>query len=208
MTCSISKGLFKASLFGLAVVLSAVVALADGVPAGDPIVRTGGSLGGDPPASIITTDFTISSSTGTSPGTSPCVLSQPAGSVSPIVTTSPSCFFVNDITNSGAGEFIDELIMDVGNTVPSSVNCGSIAGLPTLFADCDVTSDGDGGTLVYFTDGTIQYGQEFYLDFEGFASGTTTSVSAQLPEPGTIAMLALGLLALGLAKRRSFQELV
>src|SRR5690242_1239431 len=93
-------------LSGLLLAVSVTVAQADQIP--DPIIKTGGqqtnatnaaqfvATSAPVPAGIITSTFTITTPSGTSPATSPCILTQ--GS---ITTTSPQCLFENDITLNG-----------------------------------------------------------------------------------------------------------
>jgi len=188
--------------------LGAAASYADDVPAGDPLVGIGGV---DPaaPAGIITPDFTITSPSGSSPATSACVLSQPAGSATPIVTTDPSCVFQNDITTDGVGNYIASLTIDFAGVSPSTVNCESVG--VTIFADCGVSGDGSGGTLVSFTDGMISYQEQFEVALDGFAAGTVAAASAQLPEPGTVGLLGMGLVGVGLLgfiRRRSLRQAV
>ncbi len=170
------------------VAVFAAAAHADTALPKDPIIKTGG---GDPvPAGIIITSFTISSSTGTSPGTSPCVLDQNG-----IMTTSPSCFFENDITVNGTGLTIAQLIFDMPTIDPSTVTCGFLTGSP--FSMCGVDSLPGGGTQVTFFDGSIPFHTDFTLDFEGFPAGQKFGGTASpVPEPGTLALLLGGLGAL------------
>lgn len=199
----------KALRIVLLVVLAAIlvpVAQADQIPTGDPVVKTGGGLPGaapsfgaapgSAPAAIITTSFDIVSPSGTSPGTSPCDLIQGT-----ITTVSPNCFFQDQITVNGVGEAIGMLTFDALGVDPSTVNCGFLSGSP--FTQCGVDPLGTNGTEISFYGGTIPFGSDFTLDFEGFPKnfsfGTTASVA---PDPGTLSLMLAGGLALLLARRR------
>jgi len=180
-------------------------AKADGVPPGDPVVKAAGA-GFDDPASIITTNFTISSPTGTSPldpsdpNSSACVLTQ-----GPFETSSPQCQFVNGLTVNGVGQTIDAVFFDIPNFPPSSpVTCStSIEGDTSLFSSCVVESDGGGGSLVVFG-GDVPWNTIFTLGFVGFTGGVTASVYANVPEPGMLLLLAIGFVALiGFGVKRS-----
>lgn len=176
------------------------VAQADQLPVGDPVVKTGGghvpaASPGPVPASIITTMFTIESPSGTSPGTSACDLIQGG-----ITTVSPECFFQNDITTNGVGETIGMLTFDVGIS-SSGVNCGFLSGSP--FTQCGVDSLGPDSTQISFYGGTISYGTNFTLDFEGFPANTSFGGTAStVPEPGTLALVGVFGLAMLIACRR------
>lgn len=199
----------KAFRIALLVALAAAVAsfaFADQIPSGDPVVKTGGGLPAAAPsfattstmapAAIITTSFDIVSPTGTSPGTSPCDLMQGT-----ITTVSPDCFFQNQITVNGAGEAITMLTFDAVGVDPSTVNCGFLTGSP--FSACGVDPLGTNGTQVTFSDGTIPFGSDFTLDFEGFPANFDfgTTATATTPDPGTLTLVLAGGLAL-LVRRR------
>jgi hypothetical protein len=193
------SSLFVAGTLIAALAFAVPVAKADGLPPGDPIIKAAGA-GIDAPAGIVTTSFTISSSTGTSPETSPCLLNEGGLSIS-----SPNCQFINVITNNGQPEFIDSLEFILPNVPLEDTSCATtIEGDVTIFTTCSRLSDGNGGSVIFFTGGNINYLDIFTLDFEGFPAGYTAGVVAQLPEPGSVLMLAIGLLGLlGLAFRRS-----
>jgi len=187
-------------LLAVLVAILVPVAQADQIPSGDPVIKTGG---GPPvrqdavtvPASIITTTFSIESPSGTSPGTSPCVLIQGG-----IMTTSPLCRFQNDISQDGFGESISMLTFDAFGINPSTVTCGFLSASP--FTQCGVDPLGTSGTEISFYDGLIPYGAEFSLDFAGFPKdytfGTTASVS---PDPGTLSLVIIGGLGVLIARR-------
>ena len=196
--------LTRTLLLSFAIVVFAAAAQADTSLPNDPRIKTGGGGGGSSsipspfsvPAGIIVTNFTISSATGTSPGTSPCVLNQNG-----IMTTSPACLFENDITVNGAGLTIAQLIFDMPNIDPETVNCGFLVGSP--FAECGVDPLAGGGTEVTFFGGSIPFHSDFTLDFEGFPKNQQFGGTASpVPEPCTLAMLVGGLGTL-LARRRS-----
>lgn len=182
---------------------SVAVAKADQIPVGDPVVKTGGAggQGGSPssssPAGIIIADFTILSPSGTSPGTSPCILIQ-----SGIMTTSPECLFENDITLSGTGQTITELVFDAPGVPPNTVTCGFGNGSP--FSGCGVDPFGENGSEISFFGGSIPFHSDFSLDFEGFPNNFsfTSTATTSSPEPGTLVLLLAGLGAGALLMRR------
>jgi hypothetical protein len=189
-------------LFGLFVVFCSMVGKADQIPAGDPIIKTGGRgtgalhpLGLEPalvPTIIITPNFIITSPTGNSPGTSSCVLMQGI-----LKNSSPDCSFENGISNNGVPTTITSLIFDAPTINPSTVNCGFLTGSP--FASCDVDPLTGGGTQVTFSDGSIPFHTDFTLDFEGFPPNTSFGTTAAVPEPGTFELLLIGGLAAAFA---------
>lgn len=197
---------FRLLLSGLLVVFSLALAKADQIPAGDPIIKTGGSQTQAPtfattnapvPAAIITSSFTITSPSGTSPGTSPCILTQ--GS---ITTTSPNCLFENDISINGQSADITSLIFDAP-TVPfgSQDQCGFLSGSP--FTGCGVDPLTGGGTEFSFFDGSIPFHSDFSLDFEGFAANTSFGGTATVsPEPATLGLVLTGIAA-AVTRRRT-----
>ena len=189
-------------------VVATPIAKADSLPPGDPRIQVGGAMIDDP-ASIITTSFSLSSPSGTSPldpanpNSSACELMQ-----GPFQTESPDCQFINGITVSGKGQVIDSLVFDLPTVAPNDpshlLTCGGISGTVTVFSDCSILPDGNGGSVVFFTGGTIPWNTIFTIGFDGFDPGTTTSATAQLPEPGTLLLLAIGLIALvGAGLKRS-----
>jgi hypothetical protein len=192
---------FVLSLF---VVFSCALAKADQV--GDPIIKTGGSQTHQPltltmlapvPAGIITTSFTITSPSGTSPATSPCVLMQGG-----ITTTSPQCLFENDISNSGTPATVTSLIFDAPTIPfdPTKDFCGFLSGSP--FAMCGVDALMGGGTEFSFTDGSIPFHTDFTLDFEGFPENTSFGGTATVsPEPATLGLFLTGIAAAFVRKR-------
>ena len=192
----------RIAAIGSLLLLCSAQARADSIPTGDPIVKTGGGgtgapirLGDPAPAGIITPDFTIFSSSGTSPGTSPCVLIQGG-----IVTTSPTCLFENDIAPNGVGLTIISLTFDAPS-IPFGPGdlCNFLPGSP--FSQCGVDPLPGGGTQFSFFAGSIPFHTDFTLDFEGFPANTSFSATAGIPEPGTLALFLGGIGAL-LARRR------
>jgi len=153
------------------------------------------------PLPIVIGTFVISSKTGDSPGTSPCVLTQ--GGLPP--NSSSACAFTDDINIDGTGFGITQLEFDIGVN-PSTVNCMSI--FIADFASCSVTSNGSGGTDVTFFGGTgITYGTSFGLAFNGFPANTDFNASTELvsPEPSSLILMLTGavLLFVGQIRRRT-----
>jgi hypothetical protein len=191
-------------LLGLFVVFSVGLAKADQV--GDPIIKTGGggtlsplglAIDSPAPAGIITTSFTITTPSGTSPGTSPCVLSQGG-----ITTTSPQCLFENDISVNGGAATITSLVFDAPTIPfdPTKDFCGFLSGSP--FAMCGVDALMGGGTEFSFTDGSIPFHTDFTLDFEGFPKNTSFAGTATVsPEPATLGLFLSGIAAAFVRKR-------
>jgi hypothetical protein len=184
--------IFLVSLF---LVFSCAMARANEL--GDPIIKTGGGQTTAPvhlaiimpaPTPIIIPTFTITSPSGNSPATSPCVLTQ--GS---ITKKSPSCFFIDFITNDdGVGEDISQLVFDAPTVPfnPATDKCGFLAGSP--FASCGVDPLTGGGTEFSFFNGLIPFNSEFTLDFEGFQMNTSFASTATVaPELGSFILLFL-----------------
>ena len=192
------------------VVLGAIPAHADSIPP-DPHYKTGGAGGGggavfqfasqSAPAAIITPDFSISSATGASPATSPCVLIQGT-----IKTSAPLCEFKDEITLNGVAQAITKLLFVVGGLKPDTlVSCGFLAGSP--FAMCTSgTANSAGVAQVTFLDGSVQYNGVFSLEYgspsDPFPHNTTTGVTASVsPEPGTLALFLGGIGALLIGRK-------
>jgi hypothetical protein len=194
------RGFRTILLIALAAV-SVSLAQADQIPAGDPRVKTGGGgtllWEGTAPAAIIIQNFSILTPSGTSPGTSPCDLLQ--GTIN---TVSPTCLFQNDISVNGVGQSLTMLTFDALGVDPNTVNCGFLSGSP--FSQCGVDPlMGNEGTQITFFQGSIAFGSNFTLDFEGFPQNFTFgSTATTTPEPGTLGLLMLGGLAAMLAGRR------
>jgi hypothetical protein len=189
---------------GAFVVLSTAPAHAVSTSTDDPTMRLGGTGStGIPisfgsavsPTPITARRFFIFSETGTSPGTSPCVLMEGGISI-----TSPSCFFENDISRNTIGVNIKRLTFDATGVSARTVTCGELPGSP--LTKCRVKSLPRGsGTQVTFFDGSIPFHSDFALDFRGFSNdftfgGTATAV----PEPSSLFMF-LGGVAVLLARR-------
>ncbi len=165
----------------------------------DPVIKVGG-LDPPAPAGIITPSFAIMSPSGNSPGTSDCELGQGT-----ITTDVPACLFENDITSKGAAQTITSLTFNAP-TVPfgSQDQCGFLTGSP--FSQCGVDPLAKGGTQFTFFDGSIPFHSDFTLDFQGFLSNTSFSVTATVtPEPSSIALFltVIGSALLGQRKWRS-----
>jgi hypothetical protein len=195
---------------GMLTLAVSAVSRADQLPPNDPQIKTGGPLAAasslsalvspSAPAGIITPTFTVESPSGTSPvtlpGGSPCILIQ-----GPFMTTSPNCYFQNDMTTNGVGDTITSLTFDAFGVNPSSVECGFLTGSP--FSSCTVEAI-SGGTAVDFTGGSIVYGQDFTLAFVGFPKDFSFGSSATVtPEPGTLVLLLAGVGALVMRRRRA-----
>jgi hypothetical protein len=208
--------LILAGLF-VALMTSAVVAKADGLP--DPKVGFGGTDPAFAPASINTPNFSISDSNGESPaidpngnpivGGSACVVTPPGGSFG----TSSGCYFENDISEDGVGQSITSVVFDVA-IAPGNDSCSNgftlnNVAINALFSSCSTGSDGSGGTLFSFYGGDIAYKGDFFvaLDFPDSPNGILSSVNVTTPEPGTLALLGVGLLTLfGLGRKRLFGQ--
>jgi len=192
--------LLRALTFSLFVVFCATLTYANSIPlVSDPRIKTGGTPDPATPAGILTPIFVIESPTGTSPGTSACELFQ----FGVLTSSSPACFFENDINRLGTGEAISSLTFDVGGVISSSVGCGFLSGSP--FADCSVTSLGTTGTKVVFSDGTIPWHGDFTLDFEGFPAHSSFDASAAVvPEPAALALVLCGLGAFWVGRKVRF----
>ena len=182
----------RIAALGLFVVLWATPAHGDSMKPGDPTIKQGG---GDPsfPTGIIVPDFTILSSSGSSPATSPCKLTELG-----MTFTSPSCFFENDINPSGTGETITKLVFDIATVSPSTVSCQLINMVD--FATCEIGSFDDGGTMVTFLGGKgIPFHGDFTLNFVDFPENTSfsgVSTATVVPEPNTLALFLAGIGAL------------
>ena len=197
--------LLRMALLSSLVVFLAGAAHADPVPiAVDPIIKTGGVPDPAFPAGIITSSFTIESPTGTSPGLPPtgsaCLLFQ----YGVLTSTSPACFFENDINTNGIGEALTQLKFDISGVSPTTVSCGFLSGSP--FADCSVAPLAGGGTQVWFSHGSIPFHGDFTLDFQGFAKNTSFGGAVSpAPEPATMALLLGGFGAVWVGRKLRFR---
>jgi len=180
----------KIALLAFAIALSAGLALADPIP--DPTIKLGAGGGtGD----IILPNFIITSPTGTSPAGSPCILTQlDFGSEDEY-----DCVFENHIFPKAP---IVALTFDIFGVAAEEVNCELIDIESSPFKQCSVSGIGVDFTRVIFFDGIIPHDEQFSLVVEGFPAGQNFNGTASLPEPGTLALLLVGLGAL-LARRRS-----
>jgi len=187
----------RIAALSLLVVLCAPLAQASTIPP-DPVIRQGG---GDPSASpIFTADFSILSPSGTSPATSPCILTE--GSFK---FTSPTCFFEDDINPSGTGLAITKLVFDISGISPKSISCALLNKLD--FTSCSVGPFDDGGTMVTFSGGPgIAFHGDFTLNFVAFPENTSfggvaTASASAVPEPNTLALFLAGIGALLIGRR-------
>jgi len=167
------------------------VAFAGSIPAGDPVVRTGGGTGSVP---INSSTFTIFTATGSSPtdGT-PCVLLLGSNS-----TPAPECIFQNDIGTNG--DMVHELVVISSQDFAGSITCAlsTALGGQSLFTRCDVI----GNEVLFYGGPGIPFGTDFSFGFRGFDLNASFSVTATtVPEPGTLVLLT-GISAL-LVRRRS-----
>jgi hypothetical protein len=152
------------------------------------------------PVSIVTPDFTISSPTGDSPGTSACGLAQ--GS---LMNTSPSCSFKDEINLNGVKYGITQLVFDIAITPDELVTCGLIN--LADFSTCSVVTMDDGTlAVVTFSGGLIKYNTSFALSFDGFPPNTDFGGAASLtPEPNSLILMLTGavLLFVGWKRKRT-----
>lgn len=184
------------------VVLSTALAVADSIPTGDPVIRTGGGTGSVPITSPI---FTILTATGNSPtdGT-PCVLTLGGNS-----TSAPACFFLNEITRHD--NTIHELIFiaspaDLSGTLTCALST-ALGGQSPWFTECAAGSH----VVKFFGGPGIPFGGDFSFGFRGFNDNATFRVIAiteiddsltSAPEPCTLALW--GAIAALLVRRRSY----
>ncbi|MGH9815678.1 MAG: PEP-CTERM sorting domain-containing protein [Candidatus Acidiferrales bacterium] len=108
-----------------------------------------------------------------------------------------SCLFVN--LQPSQLPFTNMFITFGGSQPPLGCATNPNPGASNIFGNC-VTGPND--DFFFFSGGTIPYDQEFWIDFLGFQPGTQFNIVANVPEPGTLALLGTGLGALGLLKRR------
>ena len=181
-------------------VFSTAVALADSIPPGDPVIRTGGGSGSAPIYSPI---FTILTATGASPtdGT-PCILMQGGNSAA-----EQDCVFRNDIQTEE--NTIHKLIFSAKTYFSGALTCAlstALGGQSPWFTECLAT----GSQVKFFGGPGIPFGGDFSFGFRGFNPNATFRVIAiterddsptTVPEPGTLALLG-GVAAL-LVRRRS-----
>lgn len=108
--------------------------------------------------------------------------------------------FTCEVRNLTGAPLTSFLITFGGSQPP--LGCASNPLSPNIFNTC-VTGRNDDFFL--FTGGAIAAGDLFFIDFVNFAQGTIFNATANVPEPGTLALLGTGLGALGLLKRKRKQ---
>jgi len=193
----------KSSWIILSLLLSAVGARAvhaGSIPAGnDPSIQVGGAL---PAPSLIDVsspgfdnNFTFQSATGTSPGTSPCVLTGNGLSV-----TSPLCSFENDITQNGIGYSITEIVFFAMGPAATTTTCGGQ--LPgSGFTFCRVIPNPVQTTIVF--SGSVPFEGDFSLSFSGFPPNQVFGADFVIaPEPASALLLVTVLGFLGWMMRK------
>jgi hypothetical protein len=157
----------------------------------DPIVvfhppsQTGG--GGPPQSDITGLSFSFTSPTGTSPGTSACVIDGVDDDV---------CDFLNI---SGVTWTELEFTVSPGGDLSS---CEPIYG----FSNCDVLQQGGttSPTIFTFSGGTgIPDGVAFGFSTQGWASNADFAVTANAPEPAETSLLLAGLLFAYVLRKRA-----
>ena len=149
-------------------VFSTAVALADSIPPGDPVIRTGGGTGSVP---IYWPTFTILTATGNSPtdGT-PCMLTKEDNP-----TPAPGCFFLNDIQTEG--NTIHKLIFVAETDFSGPLTCAlstAQGGQSPWFTECIAT----GRAVEFFGGPGIPFGGTFR---SGSGASTLMLLSASSP---------------------------
>ena len=161
----------------LAVILSAGAAKGGLVlvPPDDPFADLGDPSengGGGPPISHIGgLTFTFSSQTGTSPGTSPCVIAGISDSV---------CDFVNV-----SGQTWFNLVWTISPGSPFTTCLGTLG-----FTNCSV-QQGDSthpSIITFFGGPGISNAGAFGVSLVGWNAPTTVSVAANVPEPSSVVL--------------------
>lgn len=108
-----------------------------------------------------------------------------------------SCLFVN--LQPSQLPFTNMFITFGGSQPPLGCASNPAPGASDVFSNC-VTGPND--DFFFFSGGIIPHDQEFWIDFLGFQPGTQFNIVANVPEPGTLALLSTGLGALLLKRRR------
>ena len=153
----------------------------------DPKIIVGGT-GSAPvgqPIPIFGNSFSFISPSGTSPGTSPCVVNG---------QNDIECLFTNNDTQGDQN--VNWLTLQF---LISPFQTGITCDPGPFFAQCGVSENGS----VNFSGGSgIPFGTEFQMIVEGFLPGTGFTGNANVPEPATLVLLLTGAGAI-IRRRRS-----
>jgi hypothetical protein len=165
-----------------------LAAIAQADTLNDPKIIVGGT-GNAPiglqPVPIFGSSFSFISPSGTSPGTSPCVVNG---------QDDIDCTFINNDTQGDHS--VNWLTLQF---LISPFQNGITCDPGPFFAVCNVNEDGS----VNFSGGSgIPFGAEFQMIVEGFDPNTGFTGNANVPEPATLVLLLTGAGAI-IRRRRS-----